>query len=339
MSEFNSFMDELSESEIADIRGTSETIRYKSGESIFVEGDLVDSFYIIESGKVSIFVDKCGKDEPICSLSKGDYFGEMAIFNKGRRVASAIALEATELLSIDKDLFLEFVKSHPVLAEKINKILDRRNEELFLIESVVGNTGVKGERFHVSIKGDPSLRESAFVRERYESVVDKILPDLIPVLEDIILNRCVYQLFINFNSGEIRTNSIFDPFHEEIHTANKFISPAYVERHFPLINYQQKTSYIQRLYSCINNDELTTTLPEHIVNAYKQSTTNWNSVEEDEIRRVIGELKNLRNIQSFYLRNFGISMTRDAIRMQFNCDGTHFVSSEDYHRFLEENLE
>ncbi len=28
----------------------------------------------------------------------------------------------------------------------------------------------------------------------------------------------------------------------------------------------------------------------------------------------------------------------DAIRMQFNCDGTHIVSSEDYQRFVEENL-
>jgi hypothetical protein len=32
-------------------------------------------------------------------------------------------------------------------------------------------------------------------------------------------------------------------------------------------------------------------------------------------------------------------MTRDAIRMQFNCDGTHIVSAEDYQQFLQDNLE
>ncbi len=30
---------------------------------------------------------------------------------------------------------------------------------------------------------------------------------------------------------------------------------------------------------------------------------------------------------------------REAIRMQFNCDGTHIVSTEDFARFLEANLD
>jgi hypothetical protein len=34
----------------------------------------------------------------------------------------------------------------------------------------------------------------------------------------------------------------------------------------------------------------------------------------------------------------GISITRDAIRMQFNCDGTHIVSTGEYDRFLTDNL-
>jgi hypothetical protein len=46
----------------------------------------------------------------------------------------------------------------------------------------------------------------------------------------------------------------------------------------------------------------------------------------------------LRRIQNFYLRNVTISIIRDAIHMQFNCDGTHIVSADDYTRFLEENL-
>lgn len=48
-------------------------------------------------------------------------------------------------------------------------------------------------------------------------------------------------------------------------------------------------------------------------------------------------LATLRTIPNFYLRNFAIRLTRDAVRMQFNCDGTHIVSAEDYPRFLEEN--
>ncbi|MCK5336814.1 MAG: cyclic nucleotide-binding domain-containing protein [Gammaproteobacteria bacterium] len=338
MVDISSFVQDLTESEIAELKCFSESVTYGDGELVFSEGDKVDAFYIIENGEISIFVDKCGKDEPICILSSGDFFGEMAIFNKDRRAASAMAVKQTVVLSIDKDRFLSFVKSHPVLAEKINSILSKRNEELLLMESVVGSTGISGEKFHVSIKGDPSLRESAFSRDRYESVVDKLLDQLIPVLEDLLLNRCVYSIFINFNSGEVRLRSIFDPFNEEIHTANKLTSSAYIDRHFSAISYAEKAAFIKRIYSNILDDTQFTCLPNHLKNVFSDTHKDWAPLSKEEISNVIVKLKDLRSIQSFYLRNFGISMIQDAIRMQFNCDGTHFVSSDDYHKFLEENL-
>jgi len=338
MSDIDSFVQDLTDDEIAELKCFSESLSFSQDQLIFSEGDKVDAFYIIEAGDISIFVEKCGKEEPICTLTSGDFFGEMAIFNNDRRAASAMAVTPVTVLSVDKDMFLSFVKSHPELAEKINKILAKRNEELHLVESVVGSTGINGEKFHVSIKGDPSLRESAFTRERYESVVDTLLDQLIPVLEDILLNRCVYRVFLNFNSGEVKLSSIFDPFHEEIHTANKMVSSAYIDRHFSVISYEEKAEFIKRAYSRILDDSLLNQLPTHLKNALSDSHQSWSPLTKAEISSVVVKLKDLRSIQSFYLRNFGISMTQDAIRMQFNCDGTHFVSSDDYHKFLEENL-
>lgn len=338
MAESYSFFQDLSNSDIAEIKSHSSTKSYKKNEQIFSEGDAVDSFYIIESGQVSIYVNKSGKEEPICVLGKNDYFGEMAIFTKDKRTASALAYDDTILLSIDKDHFLSFVKSHPVLAEKINTVLDKRNEELLLRENLIGTTGINGKKLHVSIKGDPSLRESAFYRERHESIVDKLLPELEPNLEDLLLNRSIYRVFVNFNSGEVRTSSIFEPFNEEVHTADKLINKAYIERHFPLISYEMKSAYIKRLFAFISNDELFNKQPSHLKNIFTSSHGKWQPIEQAEIISVINQLTTLRNIPSFYLRNFSISMIQDAIRMQFNCDGTHFVSSEDYQRFLEENL-
>jgi len=65
---------------------------------------------------------------------------------------------------------------------------------------------------------------------------------------------------------------------------------------------------------------------------------NWCQVSPDEISKTVFSLPVLRRIQNFYLRNVTISIIRDAIHMQFNCDGTHIVSADDYTRFLEENL-
>lgn len=338
MSEYSFFQD-LTASDISEIKSYALVEKIQCGQLVFAEGDTVDSFYIIESGQVSICVDKCGKDEAICLLEKDDYFGEMAIFNKDKRTASARASTNTVLLSIDKERFLSFVKTHPVLAEKINSILLQREEELFLRETLIGTTGINGEKLQVSIKGDPSLRESAFTRERYESVVDKLLPELEPNLEDLLLNRCIYRIFINFNSGEVRTSSIFDPYNEEIHTANKLISKAYVERHFPKVGYQEKSAFVNRMFNFVGRDELFDQLSPGIKKMFNESHSNWQPVEPEEISRVLRQLCTLRSIQSFYLRNFSISMIQDAIRMQFNCDGTHFVSAEQYQKFLQDNLE
>lgn len=339
MSRSYSFFQNLTDSEISEIKAHSHITEHSKNELIFSEGDAFDSFYIIESGKVYIYVEKCGVDEPIKVLEKDDYFGEMAIFNNDRRTASAMAYDDIVLLRVDKDYFLSFVRSHPKLSKKINATLMKRNEELIVRESLIGITGMSANKLHVSIKGDPSLRESAFYRERYESIVDRILPELQPVLENLLLNRCVYRVFINFNSGEIRTSSVFEPFNEEIHTANKLLDKAYIERHFQAISYNEKSNFIKRTFKFISVDEIYKRSPSYMKNVFNKLHSSWQPIQSEEISRVMSQLSTLRGIQSFYLRNFSISVIQDSIRLQFNCDGTHFVSSKEYQQFLEENLE
>jgi len=334
----NSFFQDLSETELSEIKSNSITKNFAKDELIFSEGDEVDSFYVIESGSVSIHIDKSGKNEQISLLGKGDYFGEMAIFTRDKRTASATARNDTALLCIDKTEFLSFVESNAAVAEKINVVLATRNEELLLKENLIAVTGIDAKKFHVSIKGDPSLRESAFVRERYESMVDKVLPQLIPNLEHLLLNRCIFSLTINFNSGEIRTSSIFDPFNDAIHTVNKLINKSYIERHFPMINYDEKSAFIHRIFDFVSSDDLFNAIPTHLKNIFSKFHDDWQPIEKEEITGVLSQLSTLRSIESFYLRNISIGIIQDAIRMQFNCDGTHFVSSEDYQQFLKDNL-
>ena len=333
-----SFFQGLPDAESYEILSHSQIKKYKKDELVFAEGDEVDYFYLIESGHISIYVDKCGRDEPICILGKDDYFGEMAIFNHDRRTASAMACENTVLLGIDKDRFLKAVKSYPQLADKFKAVLAKRNEELLLIESLTHATGINGKKLHISIKGDPSIRESAFFRERHESIVDKLLPQLEPVLEDLLINRCIYKLFLNFNSGEVRTRSVFNPFNEKIHTVNKLINKAYIDRHFLKISYEEKSQFIKRMLSFVSDDTVFSQLPMFMKNTFTKLNDDWQPVDEKNISMVMTQLRVLRNIKSFYLRNLSVSIIQDAIRLQFNCDGTHFLSSEDYPQFLQENL-
>ncbi len=156
----------------------------------------------------------------------------MAILSTNKRNASVTALEETTVLSVDKDKFLEIIQTRPEVAEKIYNKLSIRNEELSLKEQLLNSMGICVNNLHVSIKGDPSLRETTFSRERYTSVVDTILPQLQESMEELLLNRCVYRLYLGFNNGEVRVSSAFDPFSTEIHTAQKLIDRGYIDRQF-----------------------------------------------------------------------------------------------------------
>lgn len=329
---------DLGDDDFVKIKRLASRKEFKKDSPIFSEGDAADHVYFIESGQVSIFVQKFTSREEIGVLGPGEYFGEMAVFNTKKRTASVAAVTDTCLLCVTKDAFLDLVKTDRTIAEKINKILARRNEELVLMEKLLETTGVKSKNLRVSIKGDPSLRESAFSRERYESVVDKVLPQLAPRLEDLLLNRSVYEIFMHFNSGEVNVASIFDPFNDEIHPASKLVDEAYIDRHFPLITYERKTSMIKRLYNSIAGDPCFSDLPGHLRRLFGDHYASWQPVSAMEISNTLSRLPMLRTIPNFYLRNFTISLAHDGIRMQFNCDGTHIVSAEDYPRFLEENI-
>ena len=339
MEQTSTIFPDLKHPDIEEIKNLGSKKQYSNDEIVFLQGDEASSFFIIEKGQVSVTCNDNGKDKLLCTLIKNDYFGEMAIYNQDKRSATVRAIENTSLLEIDKETFLDFVNNHPALSKILKKNMVIRNEELILRESLIDMTGLKGRRLNLSIKGDPSLRESAFARERHESIVDKVIDQLQPNLEDLLLNRCVYNLFINFNSGEIRTSSIFDPFADEIHTSDKLIEKAYIDRHFPKIDYDEKARMIKSMYQFISSDQSFNRLPAQWKNIIGRSHEQWQPIEKEEIQKVMSQLGKLRSIENFYIRNFSISMILDAIRMQFNCDGTHIVSAEDYQQFLAQNLE
>ena len=78
----------LTDEDFEKIRAHAVQRRYRNGELIFSEGDTADYVYFIESGKVSVFIQKFGMQEEICVLGSGAYFGEMALLSKDTRNAS-----------------------------------------------------------------------------------------------------------------------------------------------------------------------------------------------------------------------------------------------------------
>jgi CRP-like cAMP-binding protein len=79
---------------------------FKRNEKIFHQGDPGDSLFIIESGSVKVVLlsSEGAEDAIIAILGPGMFFGELALLDGAPRSASAIAVEPSETLSLDRGL-------------------------------------------------------------------------------------------------------------------------------------------------------------------------------------------------------------------------------------------
>ena len=91
--------------------------RFRRGETIFHQGDPGDSLYIVESGAVKIVLPspEGGEEAIIATLSRGDFFGELAILDGAPHSATAVALEPTETLVLHRDPFERLIDTDRTL--------------------------------------------------------------------------------------------------------------------------------------------------------------------------------------------------------------------------------
>lgn len=222
--------------------------------------------------------------------------------------------------------------------QKYTEGSDMELEERVLKECIVGTTGLSSQALQVGIKGDPSLRETAMVRSRYRNVMDEIFETIEPQLEELLLNRSTYRLYIGFNSAEVRTCSVFDPLREETHAAERFSDPAYVQRHFPAVTYEQKVTGIRELYRWLRASPLFEHMPDYWQRISEKRALNWQPMERARIPEIMCTLKALREMPDYYLRSVSICIVQGLVRMQFNCDGTQLVDARNYIDFLREHF-
>jgi hypothetical protein len=105
-----------------------------------------------------------------------------------------------------------------------------------------------------SIKGDKSLRESVYNRERAFNVVDENIEELARVWLYLLLETGAYRLVIGLNNTEVRLSSVFDPLNTEVHLAEDLLSPEYVNFHFNKIALKEKSKLIKRIYKLLEQD-------------------------------------------------------------------------------------
>ena len=99
---------------------------YADGEIIFEEGDKANVMYVIRSGAVNIVKKSPSGSMTIATLGSGEVFGEMALFDRLPRSATAVASGDARILTIDRKKLFSTIDRDPTLVFKILESMGRR---------------------------------------------------------------------------------------------------------------------------------------------------------------------------------------------------------------------
>jgi CRP-like cAMP-binding protein len=103
---------------------------YGDGETIVLQGEVGDCMYVVQTGQVEVVQDTDGGEQRLAVLEIGDFFGEMAVFEREVRSATVRALGEARVLKVDKRTLLRRIKEDPLLAVNLLQTMSGRIREL-----------------------------------------------------------------------------------------------------------------------------------------------------------------------------------------------------------------
>ncbi len=117
----------LDDRELALLEQHANTRTFPKHAILITEGDETDSLYIIQSGRVRVFMSNPdGKEIILNEQGPGEHFGELALVDDAPRSASVMALEKTQVSIISRADFRTVLTTHPDIALSLIRELSRR---------------------------------------------------------------------------------------------------------------------------------------------------------------------------------------------------------------------
>jgi CRP/FNR family cyclic AMP-dependent transcriptional regulator len=124
------FFTQLSDKELDFVRAAATEKTYPKNAVVLTEGETGDSLYMIQSGKVKVFIgDEEGREIILKILGPGAFFGEMSMIDKQPRSASVTTLESAVFLVLSHAAFEKCVEKIPRIANMVLRVLAQRVRE------------------------------------------------------------------------------------------------------------------------------------------------------------------------------------------------------------------
>jgi hypothetical protein len=145
------------------------------------------------------------------------------------------------------------------------------------------------------LKGDPAIRGQLFTQKRVESLMDKHIAEILPVIEELMVESGVFHGKIHFSSSRATIWHIDDPFRYRILG-----------------------------YEALMDPDICLTYPHR---PYPQDA----KVPSTQIRPILETFQYLRFAdETIYLRAGSVNIFNGIVGLNFSCDGSHYIPYEQF---------
>ncbi|HHJ13880.1 MAG TPA: hypothetical protein ENJ79_05815 [Gammaproteobacteria bacterium] len=149
------------------------------------------------------------------------------------------------------------------------------------------------------IKGDPAIRGTVFQQTRVDSAFDLNMDQAMSILEELFVERGVFQAVLHFSSSRATVWTLDDPYR----------------------------------YRILQSDALSD--PDICLAYPKRSYPEDADIPAGRIGSILRGLRQLRFADdTIYLRSASINIFNGMISLTFSCDGSHYMP---WHEFLEKD--
>ena len=179
-------------------------VNYKAGDTIFNEHDRGDALYILEEGNVRIWVyDEDVKEVTLAQLKPGDFFGELAVLDRGERSSSATAVTDIHLHRLSSDDFQKFLTDHPDAAIDVICEIAQRMRQTNLLVSQRASKNINVE-----------IAEKSTIGQR---IADKVASfggswTFIIIYASALVTWMAFNTFVLVHYGHGEAGAQFDPY-------------------------------------------------------------------------------------------------------------------------------
>jgi CRP-like cAMP-binding protein len=168
------------------------TVTYAKDQVVFAQGDLADSIFHLQQGKLKLtVVSNHGKEAVIALLAEGDFFGEGCLAGQSKRMSTATTMTDCVTLRLAKPEMVQVLHDEPVFSEQFLHYLLSRN--IRIEEDLLANFGKPG-------KAEPVMTKMS----------QEMLAEIIGTTRarvNFFMNKFRKLGFIDYDGGGLRVHS------------------------------------------------------------------------------------------------------------------------------------